>query len=62
MACVCVCLCCGSGFPLTQAALLVGGLWGLFAFRELRGVVPIVQFAISACVLVTASILLGLYG
>lgn len=50
------------GFPLTQAALVVSGLWGIFAFRELRGVPVIAQFVVSALLLVGAAVLLGIYG
>eukprot|EP00698_Gefionella_okellyi_P019438 TRINITY_DN5956_c0_g2_i1.p1 TRINITY_DN5956_c0_g2~~TRINITY_DN5956_c0_g2_i1.p1 ORF type:complete len:298 (-),score=78.00 TRINITY_DN5956_c0_g2_i1:151-1044(-) len=50
------------GFPLTQAALLVSGLWGLFFYRELKGLGNIAQFVASSLLLVGGAVLLGLFG
>lgn len=50
------------GFPLTQCALLVGGLWGVFYFREIVDPHKIGAFFCSAVILLAGAALLGLYG
>ena len=46
-------------YPIMQCGLLVAGLWGIFAFRELRGR-AITVYAVSACVLVAGASMLTL--
>jgi len=50
------------GFPLTQMALLVGGLWGMLLFREITRVGAILSFFASALVLLGGAALLSFYG
>jgi glucose uptake protein GlcU len=50
------------GFSLTQTALLVGGIWGLTLLREIRGVLPIALWIISALVLLGGAALLAIFG
>jgi glucose uptake protein GlcU len=50
------------GFSLTQTALLVGGVWGLTLLREIRGVLPIGMWFLSALILLAGSALLAVYG
>jgi len=50
------------GFPLTQVALVVSGLWGMFAFKELSGVWTITVWWISVVILLTGAALLSLFG
>ena len=42
-----------------QCSLLVGGLWGIFHFREIRGSAPILAFFVSAAGVVAGIVLLG---
>ncbi len=50
------------GFSLTQTALLVGGIWGLTLLREIRGVGPILLWAVSALVLLAGAAVLSVFG
>eukprot|EP01113_Clastostelium_recurvatum_P042841 TRINITY_DN6986_c0_g1_i2.p1 TRINITY_DN6986_c0_g1~~TRINITY_DN6986_c0_g1_i2.p1 ORF type:complete len:371 (+),score=66.57 TRINITY_DN6986_c0_g1_i2:321-1433(+) len=50
------------GYPLSQLALLVGGLWGMFLFKEITGMPSRVQFFIAAAVLLLGALLLSLFG
>jgi len=50
------------GFPLTQMALVISGLWGLIVFRELSGVRTIVMWFFSVAVLLSGAFLLALSG
>jgi len=50
------------GFPLTQTALIVGGLWGIFLFKELTGWKRIGLFALGVTVLIGGAVLLAIYG
>lgn len=50
------------GFPLTQTCLLVAGLWGMFLLRELKGLIPIALWVLSAGVLLAGAALLSVYG
>ena len=38
------------GYPLTQAALIIGSCWGIFVFKEIRGQGPIRLFFAGALV------------
>jgi len=49
------------GFPLTQLALVVSGLWGLLVFKELRGIIVILVWFASVIVLLSGAALLSLY-
>ena len=46
-------------YPIMQCGLLVAGLWGIFAFRELQGQ-AISVYAVSAVVVVTGASMLSL--
>ena len=51
------------GYPLTQCALVIAGLLGIFVFKEMRGWKPITQFFISAlCLLLPGCALLAMFG
>jgi len=50
------------GFPLTQLALVVSGLWGLLVFKELRGAMVISFWIVSVLILLGGAALLSLYG
>ena len=47
------------GFPLTQTALLVGILWGLFYFKEFKKKQKIIQVIIGAIIIIIGAFLLG---
>lgn len=48
-------------YPFLQCALLVGGLWGVFVFREIAGT-PVKVFFSSGIVLIVGAVLLALSG
>jgi len=50
------------GYPLTQTALLVAGLWGLFWYREIKGWFSITQFFTFAIIILAGAALLGEFG
>lgn len=51
------------GYPLTQCALVVAGLWGILVFKELRGWKAILQFTVSTLLfLLPGCALLALFG
>ncbi len=50
------------GFPLTQMALVVSGLWGIFFYREVNRRSAIVMFFVSAAIILLGAALLSLYG
>ena len=50
------------GYPATQCCLFIGGLWGIFLFRELRGAKVIAAFFAAACIVIVGAGLLGVYG
>lgn len=50
------------GFALTQTCLVVAGIWGLVLLRELRGLIPISIWGVSALVLLGGAVLLSLFG
>eukprot|EP01112_Ceratiomyxa_fruticulosa_P008558 TRINITY_DN2219_c0_g2_i2.p1 TRINITY_DN2219_c0_g2~~TRINITY_DN2219_c0_g2_i2.p1 ORF type:complete len:322 (-),score=46.00 TRINITY_DN2219_c0_g2_i2:155-1120(-) len=50
------------GFPLTQLALLVAGIWGMVLFGELAGKLCKVQFFIAAVVLLGGAACLAFFG
>lgn len=50
------------GFPLTQLALVVSGLWGLLVFKELHGWKTLTVWTISLLVLLSGAALLSIFG
>jgi len=50
------------GFPLTQCALLMGGLWGILVFREIRGIKRISVYIVSSIILIGGAVMLGVFG
>jgi len=50
------------GFPLTQCALLVAGLWGLLVFKEITERGAQVMFFISAVIIICGAGLLSVFG
>lgn len=48
------------GFPLTQAAVLIAVLWGLFYFKEITSRKHVTQVLIGAVILLSGVIFLGL--
>jgi len=48
------------GYPLTQLCLIVGGLWGILYFREVRGSAAVATFALASAVVVGGAVLDGL--
>lgn len=47
-------------YPLLQCSLLVGGLWGVFCFKEIGGKPAVAAFFGSACVLIAGAGMLGM--
>lgn len=50
------------GFPLTQIALVVAGIWGMLLFKEIESKEGIIQFFIAAGVLLVGGALLAFFG
>lgn len=50
------------GYPLTQSCMLIGGLWGIFFYREIAGAAAIARFFVCALVLLAGAGLLGVFG
>ena len=50
------------GYPLCQCALLIGGCWGIFYFKEITERRAIVLFFVSAMVLLSGATLMALFG
>jgi glucose uptake protein GlcU len=50
------------GYPLTQVALLVSGLWSILLFREVRGTRNILHFMCAALVVLAGAVLLAVFG
>ena len=38
------------GYSVTQAAMLVSGIWGIFDFREVEGLINRVKWSVSALI------------
>eukprot|EP00529_Nitzschia_sp_RCC80_P010565 CAMPEP_0113492778 /NCGR_PEP_ID=MMETSP0014_2-20120614/28254_1 /TAXON_ID=2857 /ORGANISM="Nitzschia sp." /LENGTH=627 /DNA_ID=CAMNT_0000386625 /DNA_START=200 /DNA_END=2083 /DNA_ORIENTATION=+ /assembly_acc=CAM_ASM_000159 len=49
----------GVGYSVTQASILVSGLWGIFYFKEVEGTEAISKWMLSALVTVTGILLLS---
>ena len=49
----------GVGYPASQAALLVAGLWGIFYYREVTKPKTIIKWFVSATVTIVGILLLG---
>lgn len=49
------------GYPMTQCCLLVGGMWGIFFFGEMRGLKAIGSFFAAALVVIAGAALLGIF-
>ena len=49
----------GVGFCVVQASMLVGGMWGIFYFHEIRGRVTIAKWFASALVTISGILLLA---
>lgn len=50
------------GYPLTQACILISGLWGILFYREIAGTGAIVRFFVCALILLAGACLLGVFG
>jgi hypothetical protein len=50
------------GFPLTQVALVVSGLWGILVFKEITAPRSLVAWFLSLLVLLGGAALLSLFG
>lgn len=50
------------GYPLTQVALLVAGLWSLLLLKEIRGTRHVLHFIAGAAVVLLGAVLLALFG
>jgi len=50
------------GYPLVQCQILVSGMWGIFYYKEVQGVLLIILFFVFALVLLGGVALLALYG
>jgi len=50
------------GFPLTQLALLVSGIWGMLLFKEISRMTSIIVFFTSVCILLGGAVLLSFFG
>lgn len=49
----------GVGYSLTQASMLVSGVWGIFYFREVEGLSVRVKWFVSALITITGILLLS---
>jgi glucose uptake protein GlcU len=49
------------GYPLTQCCILVGGLWGIFYYREIQGRTTIALFFLCTAVLLVGASTLGVF-
>jgi hypothetical protein len=49
----------GVGYSLTQASMLVSGMWGIFYFHEVEGVVIRIKWFISALITIVGILLLS---
>ena len=49
------------GYPSTQCCLLVGGMWGIFFFGEMRSPKAIGSFFAAALVVLVGASLLGIF-
>jgi glucose uptake protein GlcU len=49
------------GYPLTQCCILVGGLWGIFYYREIQGRTTIALFFLCTVVLLAGASTLGVF-
>lgn len=49
----------GVGYPASQSALLVAGLWGIFYYKEVNKPITIMKWFTSASVTITGILLLG---
>lgn len=47
------------GLPISQSAILVAVLWGLFYFKEVTSIKKVIQILIGAIILVSGVIILG---
>jgi glucose uptake protein GlcU len=50
------------GYPLTQACILISGLWGILFYREIKGAGAILRFFVCAVVLLAGACFLGVFG
>jgi glucose uptake protein GlcU len=50
------------GFPLTQVALVIAGLWGLFFFKEMTETSARIMFFVSALIILSGGVLISLFG
>eukprot|EP00040_Diaphanoeca_grandis_P005688 m.34040 g.34040 ORF g.34040 m.34040 type:complete len:383 (+) comp16922_c0_seq1:469-1617(+) len=50
------------GYPLTQCSILVGGLWGILYYKEIRGAKFLMLFIVSLAILGGGAIILGMGG
>lgn len=49
----------GVGYSIVQSQLLVAGLWGIFWFREIKGIETISKWLLCGCVTVAGILLLS---
>ena len=49
------------GYPLTQTAIVVNGLWGIAYYREIRGKYPVGVFYAAVVVIICGAVLDGRY-
>lgn len=49
----------GAGYSVTQSAMLVSGLWGIFYFKEVTGVEAIMKWFLSASLTISGILLLS---
>lgn len=52
----------GVAQPIMQCALFISGLWGIFYFKEVHGMIAISGFFLSGAVLIGGAVILGVYG
>ena len=50
------------GYPISQCAMLIAGMWGVFYYKEIRENAKIMAFALSTIVVCTGAAVLGIYG
>merc|ERR1712150_128908 len=49
----------GVGYSVTQSSMLVSGLWGIFYFREVKGIAPTLKWLLASLLTLLGILLLS---
>lgn len=52
----------GVAYPMMQCALFISGIWGIFVFKEIKGIQAIAAFFVFGGILLGGAAMLGAYG